>query len=217
MEPSRVLRAPGRRLLVGAAPCPISPPPRGSRDTVLASAGYTGPGRPPLAAHQVLRRGSSLDSSGSGAGHKGARLCVRAGQAQPPHATSLLRLEHGRCDPRPTRRGRVGKTGGGRPRGSPTSSPGHARPPAARDQQVITLQLQGERPREDQCGPTDGTAWVPSAGTAAPDRGPPADRVFTSAGRQAPRGHCPGRLGGLVVGTGVGGAGHRPRLYLFGF
>lgn len=192
--------APGRGCWWGQHPAPS---PHLPRLCWLDGAGPSASGRP---------MGPALGAAAWTArtvvpGTEGTSLCVRgAGQRPGHHSPCPCRvLKQRRRYPRPTRRGGVGKTGRGRPRGGPTSSPGHARPPVARDQQVITLQLQGERPRKGQSSPTDGTAWVPWAETVAPDLTSPSRPCFHLCWwTGSPRQHCPWRLG-RAGGWGRGG------------
>lgn len=105
----------------------------------------------------------------------GASLCGE-GQGRQPGHRSPQSLEYSEADG--MARGPRGEGSGrltGRPHSGPKSSLGHSCPNVARDQQVITLQLQWEnreRPRERQP--------VPQA-TQLPTSPPPADRVVTCA------------------------------------
>lgn len=135
-------------------------------------------------------------------GAESASLCGRRAGRRPGHRSPRPRrvLKQRRRSPGPTRRGGVGKTGRGGALGGPESSPGRTRPPAARDQQVITLQLQGERPRKGQSSSTGGTASAPWAETVAPHLATPSRPCVRSCRLMgSPRQHgpwCPGRAGG---------------------
>ena len=88
---------------------------------------------------------------------------------------------------RPARRGGSGRLTG-RPHGGPKSNLGHTRPPVARDQQVITLQLQGrEGETGGKCNPRArgpvrgaGGAWAGRGLDRGPAPASPADAAPTA-------------------------------------
>lgn len=186
-----------QRLLVGAASGPVSHVPVGpgrlSRLCWLDSR-PPGPGSPmgPTVGKAAWSQVMVPVCGGAGKGHRSA--------------LSLKYSEQRRRYPRPMRREGSGRLRG-RPCGGPKSSLGHSCPPVARDQQVITLQLQW---RDGETGEGEFSPRAHGLAPASPQTVLPLPIGL-------PRQHWPGCLGMAGAGAGVGGAWHWPRLYLFGF
>lgn len=158
----------------------------------LHGAGPSTSGRPPGTAPGA----AAWTARTVGPGTEGARLCVRAGQARPQCAMSLPRSGAEAALPEAHEEGKGQEDWRRQAPRRPHVQSGPRTPACGQGSTGHHVTAAGERPRKGQCGPTGGTAWGPEAETAAPGLASPADRVFTSAGGQAPRRQqCPGRLG----------------------